>query len=300
THLDVLTIETIRLSSQIATSLSSASRTNNSTPESLSVEVTAQRMDLENDRDQDRDRIQVPIGDLDSERATRSMPSALLLAQPLSLALDEDQSPHHFLSSDPTLTPLRRLRASTPLSLEHAQDYPVFAHDRAQHQAQYNYTNSNTMDYASDISTITSNTTTNSINNTNTNSNSTVQTSINNNRVEQDIGINEHISEPPHSYQSPLFTTMEPHGPYPSDTRLALTQVLTSFQGAIIDHAFDHFVPQVADTIHMGSNSAPIIGSMSTFNDDSRSATASTHMLAPSEVPSLGGDESLDMSNDNL
>ncbi|KAF9544630.1 hypothetical protein EC957_011845 [Mortierella hygrophila] len=283
-QLDDLTIETIRQSSP------SATPTNNSAPESLSIGVTAQRMgQAQNMRDHDRDR------DLDSERTTRSTPSALLLAQPLSLTLDEDQSQHHFLSSDPILTPLRRLRASTPLGLEHSQDYPLFAHSRAQHQAQYNYTISNAMDYTSDIPT-------NNINNNtnNTNNNSTIQASTNNNRIGQDIAMNEHISEPTHSYQSSIFTTMEPQGPYPSDTRLALTQVLTSFQGAIIDHAFDHFAPQAAETIRVGSNSTSVAGSMTTLTDDARSATTPAHMLAPSEMPSLGADESRDMSNGNL
>ncbi|KAG9066721.1 hypothetical protein KI688_012630 [Linnemannia hyalina] len=299
-QLDDLTIETIHQSSQSATGLPSASATNNSAPEPLSVGVTAQRMGLaQNVRDHDRDR------DLDSERTTGSTPSALLLAQPLSLTLDEDQSQHHFLSSDPILTPLQRLRASTPLGLEHPQDYPVFAHGRAQHQAQYNYTISNAMDYTSDIPTITPTTISNSNNNinnntSNTNNNSTIQASINNNRIGQDIAMNEHISEPTHSYQSSIFTTMEPQGPYPSDTRLALNQVLNSFQGAIIDHAFDHFAPQAADTIRVGSNSTPVTGSMTTLTDDARSATTPAHMLAPSEMSSLGADESLDMSNGNL
>ncbi|KAF9145325.1 hypothetical protein BGX30_009575 [Mortierella sp. GBA39] len=299
-QLDDLTIETIRQSSQSAASLSSASPTNNSTPESLSVGVTAQRMGLtQNIRDHDRDR------NLDSERTTRSTPSALLLAQPLSLTLDEDQSQPHFLSSDPILTPLRRLRASTPLGLEHSQDYPVFAHDRAQHQVQYNYNIGSAMDYTSDIPTIASTTITNSINDinnntSNTNNNSTIQTGISNSRIGQDIAMNEHISEPTHSYQSSIFTTMEPQGRYPSDTRLALTQVLNSFQGAIIDHAFDHFAPQAADTIRVGSNSTSVAGSMITLTDDARSATTPSHMLAPSEMPSLGTDESRDMSNGNL
>lgn len=257
----------------------------------------------QNVRDQDRDRMQMSVGDLDSERTMGSTPSALLLAQPLSLALDEDQSQPHFLSSDSTLTPFRRLRATTPLNLEHSQDYPVFAHDRTQHQAQYNYTISNTTDYASDIPTINSTTITNSINNTNstnnTNINSSIQASLNNNRIGQDIAMNEHISEPTHSYQSSIFTTMEPQEPYPSDTRLALTQVLTSFQGAIIDHTFDHFAPQ-ADAIRLGPNSTSVTGSMSTFTDDARSASAPPHMLAPSQIPSLGADENRDVSNGNL
>ncbi|KAF9341559.1 hypothetical protein BGZ91_006637 [Linnemannia elongata] len=240
---------------------------------------------VHNVQDQDRDRMQLSVDDIDSERTTRSTPSALLLAQPLSLAMDGDQSQLHFLSSDPTLMPLQRLRASTPLSLEHPQDYPVFAPDRAQHQAQYNYTLSNTN---------------NTSNNNYTNNDSAIQASINNNRIGQDIARNEHISEPTYSYQSSIFTTMGPQEPYPSDTRFALTQVLTSFQGAIIDHALDHFSSQAADTLRMGSNSTPLAGSMSTFTDDARSSTAPDHMLAPSETPSLGADESRDMSNGNL
>ncbi|KAG0070964.1 hypothetical protein BGZ89_012004 [Linnemannia elongata] len=199
--------------------------------------------------------------------------------------MDGDQSQLHFISSDPTLMPLQRLRASTPLSLEHPQDYPVFAPDRAQHQAQYNYTISNTN---------------NTSNNNYTNNDSAIQASINNNRIGQDIPRNEHISEPTYSYQSSIFTSMGPQEPYPSDTRLALTQVLTSFQGAIIDHALDHFSSQAADTLRMGSNGTPLAGSMSTFADDARSSTAPDHMLAPSETPSLGADESRDMSNGNL
>ncbi|KAG0082332.1 hypothetical protein BGZ90_000009 [Linnemannia elongata] len=273
---------TIGPSSQSATSLPSASPT----PESLSAGVATQRMGLvHNVQDQDRDRMQLSVDDIDSERTTRSTPSALLLAQPLSLAMDGDQSQLHFLSSDPTLMPLQRLRASTPLSLEHPQDYPVFAPDRAQHQAQYNYTLSNTN---------------NTSNNNYTNNDSAIQASINNNRIGQDIARNEHISEPTYSYQSSIFTTMGPQEPYPSDTRFALTQVLTSFQGAIIDHALDHFSSQAADTLRMGSNSTPLAGSMSTFTDDARSSTAPDHMLAPSETPSLGADESRDMSNGNL
>ncbi|KAG0282627.1 hypothetical protein BGZ97_008907 [Linnemannia gamsii] len=134
------------------------------------------------------------------------------------------------------------------------------------------------MDYTSDIST----TTTTSIYNANDiSNNSTIQAGIQSNR-----SINEHISEPTQSYQSSIFTAMEPQEPYPSDTRLALTQVLTSFQGA--------------NSILLGSNSSPSIDSISTFTDHSRSAAAPAHMLAPPEATSLGTDESLDMSNDNL
>lgn len=50
----------------------------------------------------------------------------------------------------------------------------------------------------------------------------------------------------------------------------------------------------------MGSNSTPTIDALSTFTDDPRSAAAPAHMLVPSESPSLGADESLDISNESL
>ncbi|KAG0367143.1 hypothetical protein BGX24_003355, partial [Mortierella sp. AD032] len=290
-QLDELTIESIRLGAQAAI-------TTETPVDSLSTaipEVTAQRMDpAQTDRDRDQDQTQVPVDDLDSGRATRSTPSALLLAQPLSLALDEDQPQSHFLSSDPTLTPLRRLRASTPLSLEHTQNYLDFANDHPPYQEQSDYTNSNTMEYASNINT--TNNSINSINNTNNNTN-TIQTNID---IEQENRINGYISEPTRSYQSSIFTSMEPQETYPSDTRLALSQVLTSFQGAIIDQAFDRFTPQTTDpTTSMNSNNTPATGSVPTFTDGTRSATAPVHLLASSEVPSLA-DDSLSLSTENL
>ncbi|KAF9136240.1 hypothetical protein BGW39_003685 [Mortierella sp. 14UC] len=289
-QLDELTIESIRLGAQVATTLSSVPPTNEGTVDAPSVAipgVTAQRI---GPALTGRNRIQALEDDLDSERATRSTPSALLLAQPLSLDQDEDQSQPNFLLPDPTLTPLRRLRASTPLSLEHTQNYPVFAHDRS-HQGQSDYTNSNTMDFNTVHNSV------DSIRNTNSNNNNTVQASIN---IEQENSVNEYISGPTQSYQSSIFTSMEPHEPYPSDTRLALSQVLTSFQGAIIDQAFDRFTPQATDTtMSMDSNNTPVLSSIVSFTDDTRSAATPPHLLASSEVPALAN-ESLSMSSDNL
>ncbi|KAG0205407.1 hypothetical protein BGX33_007925 [Mortierella sp. NVP41] len=288
-QLDELTIDSIRLNTQSATIPSSASHANSgvSNEESAPVPVpgvAAQRIGLAHvNQDRDRDRAQVLGNDLDSERSSRSTSSALLLAQPLSLALVEDQSQPHFLSSDPALTPLRRLRASTPLRLDHAQDYPAYAHDHSHHQAPFDYTNNNTGEYAS---------------NTNATALSDSDTNIGSS-IGHEVSINGHILEPIHSYQSSVFTSMELHQPYPSDTRLALSQVLTSFQGAIIEQSFDRYPLQTAASLSAGSNSAQAIDPMSTFAEDVRPSTAPSHLLTSSEVPILT-DESLSLSTDNL
>ncbi|KAG0330216.1 hypothetical protein BGZ99_007077 [Dissophora globulifera] len=42
-----------------------------------------------------------------------------------------------------------------------------------------------------------------------------------------------------HQYPTALFRTLDPQQSYSTDTRIALTQVLTSFQGAVMDQALE-------------------------------------------------------------
>ncbi|GJJ74689.1 hypothetical protein EMPS_07047 [Entomortierella parvispora] len=94
---------------------------------------------------------------------------------------------------------------------------------------------------------------------------------------------------PNFQYQQPMFETMEQHSTYPA-SRLALSQVLTSFQDATMSQSFDHTVAPS----HAESEAEPMLSTLDT------NTISATSPLLPQTHPYAISGRTLSLSVDNL
>ncbi|KAF9924808.1 hypothetical protein FBU30_005277 [Linnemannia zychae] len=287
-QLDDLTIESTYISTQAtSTTLPSILQNNNgadSVPGVILPEISTQRIS-ETHTNQDRSHNQVEALEIvqGNEESTISVPTALLLAQPLSFVLDESQSSSRSLSPDSNFTSLQQLRAPTPLNLEHLHDCPIYAQDHLQNQNGLNYNNSNTMDFTFGAT---------NINSFRSSDNMSIAQG-----TSQENSTNGHIIESSLSYQLPTFISVESQDLFSSNTYRALSQVLTSFQDATVEQDHVQSVSQIANYITMDSNATPTIDPIPIFTGES--TVPPVRLLRPSQ-PSQLVDESISLPIDNI
>jgi len=103
---------------------------------------------------------------------------------------------------------------------------------------------------------------------------------------------NQHLQgdDPNFQYQQSMFEAMEQHNTYPSASRLALSQVLTSFQDATISQSFDH--PTASD--YVSSEIEPMGSTLET------NVMSGTSPMVPQTHPYAMSGRTLSLSVDNL